>query len=76
MYDNGHSRKKCTVTSLAEQRNSRSIAHGAPKRTATQRFLRSLNSLGVIMADSAPMVGVVESAKRTAAEPTAVNRRR
>src|SRR5688500_9879963 len=48
--EQGYSRKKCAMTSFAVQRISRPA--GVPVRTAAQRFLRSLNSLGVIVDDS------------------------
>jgi hypothetical protein len=71
-----YSRKKCAMTSLTGQWNSRPIAHGVAARTAAQRFLRSLNSLGVIVADSVPTVRDTESANSTAARPAVLDRLR
>ena len=40
------------MSSMTAQQLSRTITTGVPVRTLAQRFLRSLNSLGVIVADS------------------------
>lgn len=58
-----NSRKKCTVT-LSALRVSRPVSSGAPIRTAAQRILRSLNSLGVVVADSVPAVRDIEATHR------------
>jgi hypothetical protein len=40
------------MSSSTVQQVSRPVAPAAPMRTRAQRFLRSLNSLGVVVADS------------------------
>jgi hypothetical protein len=40
------------MSSLTAQQVSRPVAPALPVRTLAQRFLRSLNSLGVVVADS------------------------
>lgn len=42
------------MSSITAQQLSRAVAAGGAARTLGQRFLRSLNSLGVIVADSTP----------------------
>ncbi len=69
-------RKKCrVVTTFAGQRVSRRpITRGASLGPAMQRLLRSLNSLGVIMADSAQAARSLESAHTPAARSAVLDR--
>lgn len=73
--DNAISRKKCTVTLSTAQRIS-PASHGVPVRTAAQRILRSLNSLGVVVADSVPAVSDIEATHSPESRPEAFERLR
>ena len=61
------------MTSLAAQPVSRPV--GVPVRTAAQRFLRSLNSLGVIVADSVAEARDIDSAHTPAGRSAVLDRR-
>jgi len=63
------------VTTFAGQRvYPRPLARGASLGPAMQRLLRSLNSLGVIMADSAQAARSLESAHTPAARSAVLDR--
>jgi hypothetical protein len=55
--NNAFSRKKFIVTRSSV---SRPASSGVPVRTTAQRILRSLNVMGVVVADSVPAVREVE----------------
>jgi hypothetical protein len=62
--NNAVSRKKCIVTRSTV---SRPASSGAPVRTTAQRILRSLNFMGVVVADSVPAVRDADSTDSPAA---------
>ena len=61
------------MTSFAAQRISRPA--GVPVRMAAQRFLRSLNSLGVIVADSVAEARDLDTAHTPAGRSAVLDRR-